>query len=489
MWRTKAIQGLLVVVVVTTRVTAQQSAPLPKPSAPLTQGATSWSAPLRLPSIALPPPALDNSGPTTCNPAASPQSPLTVPSETLEQAWACALALDPLVQADQFGAAAAEQRLRAARAARLPDVGVDVAYIVRDNEPAFLVDTGLGLPIPTGTRLLTNQREALQFGTLASVPLFTSGRVRRGIDAATARVESAQLQVETTAMDLKIRVAAAYAAVLRGQRDLAVADTRIRSLEAHLHDLSILHQHQQVPRNDVLAARVELANARQDKVQAYNTLDAARASYNRLLQRPLDSEVNLAGLGRPLLVEDVPALTERALRLRPVLENLTAQMRALEQQAAAIDAARKPQFDLLGRYVFEENRFRSPEGIASVAVGMHWNALDGGRKRYEATALQQESARLGRIRADVEWQIRLEVRRAWLDAKEADHRIEITQEALEHAAENLRIARERYAAGSGSNTEVLDAVTLQTVTERNLDAAIYDAALAFLRLRRATGEL
>ena len=321
------------------------------------------------------------------------------------------------------------------------------------------------------------------------MPLFTSGRIRHRIDAAAAQVDSAELQVATSAMDLKIRVAVAYAAVLRGQRDLAVADTRIQSLEAHLNDLSVLHQHHQVPRNDVLAARVELANARQDRVQAFNALDATRSSYNRLLQRPLDSVVQLAELERPVLVDDLPELSDRALTQRPELEDLAAQSRALEQRAAAVDAARKPQFDLQGRYIFEENRFRSPEGIASVTVGMHWNALDGGRKRHEATALLQESARLRRIRADLESRIRLEVRRAWFDTQEADHRIGIVQSALEHAAENLRIARERYATGSGTNTEVLDAVTLQTLTEFNLYDAIYDAALAFLRLRRATGDL
>ena len=46
--------------------------------------------------------------------------------------------------------------------------------------------------------------------------------------------------------------------------------------------------------------------------------------------------------------------------------------------------------------------------------------------------------------------------------------------------------------GSGPriiNTEVLDAESLRTETRRNHDNATYDAVLAVLRLRHATGDL
>jgi outer membrane protein TolC len=85
--------------------------------------------------------------------------------------------------------------------------------------------------------------------------------------------------------------------------------------------------------------------------------------------------------------------------------------------------------------------------------------------------------------------IQLEVRGAWLDAREAEHRIEVAEVAVTQAAENLRVARDRYKAGAGTNTEVLDAQALQEQALNNRDSANFDAALAALRLARASGQL
>ncbi|MGE0082535.1 MAG: TolC family protein, partial [Thiohalomonadaceae bacterium] len=68
-------------------------------------------------------------------------------------------------------------------------------------------------------------------------------------------------------------------------------------------------------------------------------------------------------------------------------------------------------------------------------------------------------------------------------------RIEVTQSAIAQAEENLRVVRDRYANGLSTNTEVLDAETLRVNSEANHAAALYDAALAGLRLKRAVGEL
>jgi outer membrane protein TolC len=51
------------------------------------------------------------------------------------------------------------------------------------------------------------------------------------------------------------------------------------------------------------------------------------------------------------------------------------------------------------------------------------------------------------------------------------------------------VARDRYANGLATHTEVLDAETLRTGSQSNHANALFDAALAGLRLKRATGEL
>ena len=409
------------------------------------------------------------------------------PPETLQQAWAIALAVDHRLEARRWEVSATEQSLRAARAQRWPVVAVETSYVLRSDEPAFRFGTP-GVPLPTDTFPYA-QDENFGFRTKIDLPLYTGGRIGHGIAAASASVVSAELQVEDSKNDLKLRVAGEYVGVLRAQREMEVAESNVRSLEAHARDVELLFRHDQVPRNDLLAAQVALSNARQRAIQAATRLDISRAAYSRRLGRPLTSAVRIAELPLEHVEGDVEGLTARALGKRPELARLAAQAGGLRDQAISLRAKNLPQFGLWGQYAFEENRFTDPEGIASMGVGLTCDVFDGGRNRYQAAALMQRAEGLMRLRADLESTIALEVRRAWLDIRETRLRLEVTSEATQRAEENLRVARKRYVAGMGISTEVLDAEALRTETYRNHDNASHDAVLAVLRLRHATGDL
>ena len=143
----------------------------------------------------------------------------------------------------------------------------------------------------------------------------------------------------------------------------------------------------------------------------------------------------------------------------------------------------------MGDYSFAEDRFQVHEGIASIGVNASWNVFDAGRSQFKANVMRHQAEATMRLEEDLESQIALEVRRAWLDVHETRRRLEVTHDALERAEENLRVTRSRYVSGVGLGTEVLDAQTLRAQTYRNHVNARYDAVLAHLRLRRATGNL
>src|SRR5690606_21976249 len=160
-----------------------------------------------------------------------------------------------------------------------------------------------------------------------------------------------------------------------------------------------------------------------------------------------------------------------------VLSILAAIAHALTLQAESIRAKRRPQADLLGVYDFNENRYQSPEGIASVGVGVTWTLYDAGRLHHRACALEQQASALHRLRTDLETRIALDVRRCWLEAHQTRRRIAVTHEALAQAEENLRVARERYINGMGTNSDVLAAESLRMQSFRNHHHAWYDAIL------------
>ena len=96
---------------------------------------------------------------------------------------------------------------------------------------------------------------------------------------------------------------------------------------------------------------------------------------------------------------------------------------------------------------------------------------------------------LAETRADLESRIALQVRATEMQVRESHARIDLAQAAVAQAEENLRVARDRYQSGVGTNTEVLDAETLRLKSQSNHFNAIYDNVLAQQQLKRARGVL
>jgi outer membrane protein TolC len=405
-------------------------------------------------------------------------------AESLQQAWDTALTVDRGLKASRESSAAAASLLEAAKSARLPNVALEAGYTALGETPAAQVDFfGQSLQMPLA------QKDSAAYRAMATLPLYTGGRITRGIDAATASLDAARLGESADTQNLKLRVADAYVNVLRASRMLKVTESHVASLQAHARDVGNLHEQGMVAKSDLLSVQVALADARQRQLQVANGLDLARAAYNRLLGRPLEQPVALDDLSPEATQAQFPALSERALAQRSELAALAQQIEAMRHQAAAVRGETAPQVALSGGYGYQENRYQVHPGQWMITLGAKWNLFDGGVVGHRANAVERQAAALTEQRDELASVIALQVRQTWLDVQETRKRLIVTQSAIAQAEENLLVARDRYANGLSTHTEVLDAETLRTGSEGNHANALSDAALAGLRLKRATGEL
>ena len=326
-------------------------------------------------------------------------------------------------------------------------------------------------------------------GVTATMPLFTFGRIRSGVDATKAGWKAAQAEERRETLDLKLSVADAYVKVLRATRARQVATSSVASLASHSQNVSNYYEQGFVARNDLLASQVVLADARQREIQAGNGLDLASASYNRFLVRPLTTPVTLRDLAPPPAAGDVSELTARAFKERPELVAFAEQVEAFRKEARSVRASALPSVGVSGGYLYLENSFLERGHVWTVGVVGRWNIFDSGLTRHKARAVDAKGDAVSALRAEAMDGVSLQVRQAWLEVDETRRRLEVTRDAVGQAEENLKVARERYRTGTGTNTEVLDAETLRVRSLGNHDNAIYDAVMADFRLRRAVGSL
>jgi outer membrane protein len=406
-------------------------------------------------------------------------------AETLNDAWNAALAVDHRLQASRKMTESSQFSLSAAQASRLPSLTIESSYAILNHAPTTIVDFA-NQPV---REFPVSEDKSLSYATTASLPLFTSGRIRNSIEAAVAALDAAQQEETKTVLDIKMGVAEAYVVSLRARRGIEVAESAESSLAAHAKDVGHFFEQGVVPKNDLLAAQVALSDARQQAIRSRNTLDIAHASYNRLLHRPLDQAVMIDEIAAGTSQPDIDDVTSGALNKRPELVALSAQVKSLRLQAESVRSSTMPQLALMGSYNYQQNKYQVYENIWSAALGLKWDIFDGGVIRNNANAIMQRAESLSDVRSDTASIITLQVREAWLDVRETLSRVAVTREATLQADENLRVVKDRYREGVGTNTEVLDAETLRTKSYTNYYNAVYDAVMANIRLQYATGEL
>ena len=413
----------------------------------------------------------------------------TAGAETLQDAWRLALSQDKALAAagsDVEGARAAEL---AARGARWPTLDAVGGYTRLNASPVLDVVTP-GAVFRSGPIFRDDQ--FVSGSVQLKVPLYTGGQISAGIDAAHQALVGASEDEESATSALKLEVAEAYVGVLRARRALEAAQSHVESLTAHASDVQHMVDRDLVARADVLAARVALANAEQIRLRAANSGEIAQATYNRRLGEPLERAAAL----EPRISVDasfdalpVETLVQRALGSRSELKALAARADSLAARSHAESGKTLPQLALIGGYAHFDNQILDRQDFSTVGIGFTWNLFDGGQARQRAAALRSagraEQQRLDDLRSSIE----LQVRQAWLDVHEAQARVRTSREAVAQAEENLRSSRELYAAGLATNTQVLDAVSLEVNAVNNRDNAALDESLALLRLSYAVGAL
>jgi outer membrane protein len=434
-------------------------------------------------------------------------SPRAARGENLADAWNIALAANPQLEASRRTAVAAGLDLASSRAERLPQIQTLNLQTFLTNPVSVSGANGQPKAAPGAQENFTISAVA------AVVPIYTGGRIRSTIDGNRAIVNASRADQMSATLDLKLAVARAYVDVLRSNRGVSVAQSSVCSLSAQSRDVANLVKQGRGIRNDLLAAQVARANARQREIQAQNRLSIAWATYNRYLCRPLDAIVPLEELARdsdphkgneptgpdslaqdlePVVADEnqIQALFLRALSNRSELASLSQQARSTQAQAAVERAKTLPQVTFMVANLYQNVRFLPTEADSGAAAFvLNWTIFDGGKARRRSMAIEERALAQIRQRDDLASQIQLQVRSAWLSSQETLRRIPVARAAIAQADENLRVARGRYLQQRGTNTEVLDAETLRVESYHNYFNALYDAILADFDLRRAVGDL
>jgi len=380
----------------------------------------------------------------------------------------------------------------------LPKFSTSYSYS-RLNEAPFSRFQGLppgplydmnGMEIPVGTQ------DNYNWGIEAKQPLFAGGAILANYQANRIGEDTARLEETAKIQDVVQDVKIAYFNILRAQKIQEAAGQSVEMLKAHRDVAENYFKVGMIPKNDLLYAEVELANGKQALVRAQNAVEFAKSRLNSLLKRDIFSPVDVVDR---LTYEPMKLSFEECLQIarqsRPELKISSLKAEQAGKLVRISQSEYFPAVSVIGNYgrfgdhaSVHGSDYKDAESWYVMAVA-NWNFWEWGRTKFRVDAGRARENQAIAASKELNDQVVLEIKNAYLMLQEAENQISVSQKLIEQAEENFRISEERYKERVATATEVLDAQTLLTRAKSEYANALGDYNINYARLQRAMGNI
>jgi len=321
-------------------------------------------------------------------------------------------------------------------------------------------------------------------------PLFTGGRLYYSYQSAGIQERVSNWDKHKAQEDVLFKVEKAYILVLQTQELNKFAENHKKNMKRHLHDMELKYEKGRAALNQLLTVKVEMARAKEEVIKANNELIVSRGRLNLILGRPYDQDIEVLSLPTPPALEFSIKEAERAAILnRPDLKSIRARKKRASFDRRVARSRYYPDFKVVAEYTWQtEEPYVEPENWSAM-LQMEYPLWEWGRTGHKVRAARAVEMQNQYRIALLEREIGADVRGAWLNVREADERIDVTEEGLKQARENLRVTQYGFEHGVRTSAELLDAEALLSRANYEYTKARYDAHFARAVLRYTLGTM
>ncbi|MGI9650728.1 TolC family protein [Chryseobacterium sp. RLHN22] len=370
---------------------------------------------------------------------------------------------------------------------QLPELKVSGSYMYLPIKPT------IDLKIPGVSSEGGPEVHQVAFGSAnLSVPLYSGGRIKYGIQSAKYLVEASKLSTENDKIAIAYNVAQAYNNLFKANQSIKVLEENLIASQKRDETFLKLENNGVIARNDRLKANLQTSNIELQLLEAKNNYNIANINMDLLLGLPESTEIEVDQnyIDESDDVKTVDFYLNEARENRKDLQALEQQRKAAELGTKAAKAENLPSIALTGGYVAADvPKFLTLYNAVNVGVGISYNLSNLWK---ENSSLKQSKAREMQLSATNELlndNIKLDVNKEYQNTDYSKKRIAVFEKSAEQANENYRITKNKYDNGLATMTELLDADAAQIAANVGVINAKADASLAYRKLLQTTGTL
>ena len=375
---------------------------------------------------------------------------------------------------------------------RLPDAKASASYL-RVN--AVNVNLKTKSNSGGGTTPPVEQPKVSQalYGLMnVSLPIYTGGKIRYGIESSKFLEKAAMLDAESNKDEVIQNTIEAFANLFKAKTAVRLVQENLNEAQQRTKELTGMEKNGLLPRNDLLKAQLRESNMEYNLSDAENSWQLANVNMNLMLGLPTTTE---------LILDTANLVKKEDSR---VLDDFLNAARVNRKDIAAVDLKKKaaesgvksakgdlyPSLALTGGYIgLDIPDFLSIPAAMNVGVGVSYNI---GSLWKNKAKVQQAEARVKQLtftEAMMDDNMQLELNKSYLSLMTNRKQIEVSAKAVEQAEENYRIVKNKFDNSLATTTDLLDADIAQLQARLSYTLSRADAFVAYHKLLQTSGLL
>ena len=369
---------------------------------------------------------------------------------------------------------------------KLPDVSVSASYLY--------------LPVPPKINLKSNTTggggpkvsQAIYGILSASLPLYAGGKIKYGIESSKYLEQAAKLDADDNREGIILNTISAYSNLYKAQAAVALVKDNLGQSKQRLNDFNNLEKNGLLARNDLLKVALQSSNIELTLLDAESNYTLTSVNMALMLGLPEHTilsadSASLQQTGTIKTIEEYEAL---ALNGRKDIGALALRKKVAEVNIKYVKADYYPSIALTAGYIaLDVPSFVTITNAINIGVGVKYSLSSLWKTKSK---IAQAEARVQQLSANQDMlndNIRLQINQAYQNYLLSNKKIEVYKKAVEQAAENYRITKNKYNNALATTTDLLDADVAQLQTQLNVTNATADAVVAYNKLLQIAGLL
>jgi outer membrane protein len=420
---------------------------------------------------------------------------------TLEQVKQIALERNLNVVQAQNNVSAAQSQVLSAYGTYLPTVSASGGWSRTQSDRASNTTAVIGgqpIVVP-GQFSVTNN---FNTGLSANLVLFDGFSRSANVSAASSRAILSEQTASRTRQAIAFQAVSDYLNVLRNEQLVRVSEENLKRDRRQLERIVESNRVGALSLADVYRQQSQVASDELDVITAQNEYDKSKADLAALagldvsqdyrfedpsIPTELDStrvREQLAGLG------SFEEISSRAIAARPDYMGAVENLDAAESGVTSARGGYFPTVSASAGYSLFNEEFKGLSNNKNLnwGVGFRWSLFDGFQtnQAIQTASAQRRNAEITLSQAERD--INVQIKKALLDLDAARKSLEVSQKGLVSAAEDRKIAEERYNLGAGTLLDLMVANANFVRAEAQKVNATYGFITATYNLEFVIGE-